>query len=152
MTTLDWSDAHHSELTASALHDILELRNRVFVVEQRCCYQDIDGLDLTQDTRHLYATRGDDLVAYARLLAPGPGDAVRIGRVIVSSSLRGQGLGQDLMTRAVAACASRWPGVPVTLAAQAHLVDFYGGLGFVAVGEPYDDDGIPHVDMVLRPA
>jgi ElaA protein len=152
MTTLDWYDAHHSELTTSVLHDILELRNRVFVVEQQCCYQDIDGLDLTQDTRHLQATKDHDLVAYARLLAPGTGGAVRIGRVIVSSSLRGQRLGQKLMTRALAACASHWPGVPVTLAAQAHLRDFYVGLGFVAVGEPYDDDGIPHVDMVLRPA
>ena len=152
MSSLVWSDAHHSELTARALHDILELRNRVFVVEQGCCYQDIDGLDLTRDTRHLFAAQNDQLVAYARLLAPDDAGAVRIGRVIVSASLRGQRLGHDLMTRAVGGCASHWPGAPVGLAAQAHLLDFYVGLGFVAVSAPYDEDGIPHVDMMLSPA
>ena len=152
MSSLVWTDAHHSELTASVLHDILELRNRVFVVEQQCWYQDIDGLDLTQDTRHLFAAQDDQLVAYARLLAPDDAGAVRIGRVIVSASLRGQRLGHELMTRAIGACASHWPGAPVALAAQAHLLDFYVGLGFVAVSEPYDEDGIPHVDMLLSPA
>jgi ElaA protein len=152
VSSLVWTDAHHSELTASVLHDILELRNRVFVVEQKCCYQDIDGLDLTHDTRHLFAAQNDQLVAYARLVAPDDAGSVRIGRVIVSASLRGQRLGHELMTRALSACASHWPGAPVTLAAQAHLMDFYVGLGFVAVSEPYEEDGIPHVDMVLSPA
>ena len=152
MSSRDWTDAHHSELTASVLHDILELRSRVFVVEQQCCYQDIDGLDLTRGTRHVFAVENDQLVAYARLLAPDDAGAVRIGRVIVSASLRGQRLGHGLMTRALAACAAHWPGVPIALAAQAHLVDFYVGLGFVAVSEPYDEDGIPHVDMLLSPA
>ena len=91
-------------------------------------------------------------MAYARLVAPDEAGVVHIGRVIVSASLRGQRLGHELMTRALGACASHWPGAPVALAAQAHLVDFYVGLGFVAVSEPYDEDGIPHVDMVLSPA
>ncbi|MGD9958433.1 GNAT family N-acetyltransferase [Nocardioides sp.] len=151
MTSLDWSDVAGDAVTAAALHALLRLRNQVFVVEQQCAYQDIDGLDLAPTTRHLGAEHDGTLVAYARLLAPAP-EAVRIGRVIVSSSVRGQRLGRQLMTRALLSCAQHWPGAPITLSAQAHLTDFYAGHDFVAVGEPYDEDGIPHVDMVHRPA
>ena len=151
MPSLDWSDVAGAELTAVALHDILALRNQVFVVEQACAYQDIDGRDLLPGTRHLGATDGGTLVAYARLLGPDP-ESVRIGRVIVSSAHRGQRLGHQLMTRALDSCATHWPAAPVALAAQAHLQEFYVRHGFVAVGAPYDEDGIPHIDMVHRPA
>ncbi len=156
-TELAWHDVHHRELTAPALYEILALRNRVFVVEQDCAYLDVDGLDLAQDTRHLYAVPaalpGSEPVAYARLLGPDfDHDAARIGRVIVSSDRRGQRLGQELLTRALASCLGHWPDAPVGLAAQAHLQEFYGRAGFVPVSEPYDEDGIPHIDMAHRPA
>jgi ElaA protein len=146
---LTWHDRHHADLSATELHDVLALRNRVFVVEQQCCYQDVDGRDLVGGTRHLCAWRGAELVAYARILAPEGGkERVHIGRVIVDASARGQQLGRQLMDRALASCERRWPGRAVQVAAQAHLEEFYGGLGFVRVSEVYDDDGIPHVDMV----
>ncbi len=51
---IDWQDLHHSDLSVSQLYALLQLRCAVFVVEQNCPYQDIDGDDL-QDID------GDDL-------------------------------------------------------------------------------------------
>jgi ElaA protein len=146
-----WHDLHHSELGVGDLYDVLALRNRVFVVEQECCYQDIDGLDLVADTRHLLARASSgSVVGYARLLAPSDvGGPARIGRVIVSSEARGQALGRRLMERALASCATHWPDAGVQLSAQAHLRAFYASLGFEATSDVYDEDGIPHVDMRL---
>ena len=155
---LTWDDLHHTELTVADLHDILALRNRVFVVEQACSYQDVDGLDLVRDTRHLLAraggaghdpSSGAPIVGYARLLAPYDGRPARIGRVIVTSEARGRRLGRTLMERALVSCAEHWPGAGVELSAQAHLVEFYTALGFVTTSDVYDDDGIPHIDMRL---
>jgi ElaA protein len=128
---------------------VLALRSAVFVVEQECAYQDPDGLDLLDGTRHLIGMSGDDgIAAYARVLAPDANHPTpRIGRVIVSDRVRGQQLGRRLMERALACCEEHWPGQPVELGAQAHLTGFYGSLGFRAVGEPYDEDGIWHVWM-----
>ncbi|RYP81051.1 GNAT family N-acetyltransferase [Nocardioides guangzhouensis] len=165
---MTWHDLHHSDLGVDDLYDVLALRNRVFVVEQDCCYQDIDGLDLVADTRHLLArassgsalaqVRGgagvQSVVGYARLLAPAAGEAgapARIGRVIVSAEARGQALGRRLMERALASCATHWPDAGVELSAQAHLRAFYASLGFEPVSDVYDEDGIPHVDMRLTP-
>ena len=91
-------------------------------------------------------------VAYARLLAPASDQAdapARIGRVIVAPESRGRALGRRLMEDALTACAAHWPDAGVQLAAQAHLRDFYVSLGFEAISDVYDDDGIPHVDMRL---
>lgn len=150
---LTWHDLHHSDLGVGDLYDVLALRNRVFVVEQECCYLDIDGLDLVADTRHLFARApSGSVVAYARLLAPASDQAdapARIGRVIVAPESRGRALGRRLMEDALTACAAHWPDAGVQLAAQAHLRDFYVSLGFEAISDVYDDDGIPHVDMRL---
>jgi len=147
---LTWHDLHHTDLTVADLHDVLALRNRVFVVEQECAYQDVDGLDLVRDTRHLLARGGDGaIVGYARLLAPYDGRPARIGRVIVTAEARGRRLGVRLMERALASCAEHWPGAGVEISAQPHLIDFYTALGFVPTSEVYDEDGIPHLDMRL---
>jgi ElaA protein len=145
---LTWADLHHSALSVRQIHDILALRNRVFVVEQTCCYQDIDGRDLAGDNRHVLGTTRGRLICYARILAPDSRtDAVRIGRVAVSKPARGNSLGRQLMTRTLAAVDEHWPDALVELSAQAHLQAFYGGLGFSPTSEVYDDDGIPHIDM-----
>jgi ElaA protein len=145
---LTWRDLHHGELTTAELHDVLALRNRVFVVEQECAYQDVDGLDLVGGTRHLLAVRGEALVGYARILAPAASGPARIGRVVVTDAVRGQRVGRRLMERALDSCGRHWPGRDVLVSAQAHLERFYRSLGFVPVSEVYDEDGIPHVDML----
>jgi len=139
-----WSDLAGTELDAPTLYDVLALRSAVFVVEQECAYQDLDGRDLLEGTRHLIG-RQVDVAAYARILAPDAELPVpRIGRVIVTSQARGRQLGRRLMERALSSCGEHWPGKPIELGGQAHLVDFYRSFGFVPIGAPYVEDGIPH--------
>jgi len=146
---ITWLDKHHRELTTTELYALLALRCAVFVVEQQCAYLDVDGDDLQGDNRHLLGMHDNQLVAYARLLAPADAASpVKIGRVIVSDSVRGARLGNRLMEQAINSCQQHWPGRDLFLSAQAHLQAFYGQHGFVAVGENYLEDGIPHVDML----
>lgn len=143
-----WRDKHHRDLTTTELYALLALRCAVFVVEQQCAYLDVDGLDLQGDNRHLLGMHNNQLVAYARLLAPADAASpVKIGRVIVSDSVRGARLGNRLMTEALASCQQHWPQRDLFLSAQAHLQAFYGQHGFEPIGETYLEDGIPHIDM-----
>ncbi|WNN43100.1 MULTISPECIES: GNAT family N-acetyltransferase [Winslowiella] len=145
---LIWQDLHHSELSVAQLYAILALRSRVFVVEQHCAYQDIDGADLAQDNRHIIGWLDDKIVAYARVLTPQQSDQpVSIGRVIIAPEARGLSLGYRLMEQAIASCEQHWPGQSIFLSAQAHLQEFYGRLGFKPVGEIYLEDDIPHIGM-----
>jgi ElaA protein len=134
-------------LSGDDVYALLALRQRVFVVEQACAYLDADGLD--RGARHLLM-RDDHglLAAYARVLDPGVRFATHaIGRVVVAPEHRGRALAHALMERAITAIEADHGRVPITLAAQAHLQRFYGRHGFVTVSSPYDEDGIPHVDM-----
>lgn len=146
--TIDWVCKHHSDLGKEQLYAILQLRAEVFVVEQKCAYQDIDGQDLEGDTRHLMGWDGDQLVAYLRLLDPQlQGGDVVIGRVIIAPVARGAGLGHELMNQALKQAEKHWPEVPIYLSAQAHLQGYYGRYGFVVAGEEYLEDEIPHIGM-----
>ncbi|TVT86603.1 GNAT family N-acetyltransferase [Pseudomonas sp. H3(2019)] len=146
--TIDWVCKHHSDLGKEQLYAILQLRTEVFVVEQKCAYQEVDGLDLDGDTCHLMAWDGDRLVAYLRLLDPiSQGGDVVIGRVVIAPQARGQGLGHELMSQALIQAEKYWPEVPIFLSAQAHLQGYYGRYGFVVVGEEYLEDDIPHIGM-----
>lgn len=134
-------------LSGADVYDLLALRQRVFVVEQHCAYLDADGLD--QGARHLLLRDAAGmLVACTRVLPPGPRfPTIAIGRVVVAPERRGEALGRRVMQETIAAIEATDGKVPMMLAAQAHLERFYGSLGFVTVSAPYDEDGIPHVDM-----
>lgn len=107
---MTWQDLHHSELTVPQLYALLKLRSEVFVVEQQCAYQDVDGDDLVGENRHLLGWRDGELVAYARILkSEETYDPVVIGRVIVSPAARGEKLGHQLMAQALASCQRHWP-------------------------------------------
>jgi ElaA protein len=143
---LSWHESPFDALTVHQLYAILALRQRVFVVEQTCAYLDADGADAP--SRHLWAERAGDIVAYVRLVPAGLKFAeVSIGRVITAPETRGTGLGRELMRRAIAACGQ----VPIRIGAQAHLEKFYGELGFVRASDVYDEDGIPHIEMLRAP-
>ncbi|MEC5344390.1 GNAT family N-acetyltransferase [Brenneria populi] len=145
---LIWHDWRVEDLNVYSLHDILALRNQVFIVGQNCPYQDLDGRDLADGNRHIAAYHQGRLAAYARLLAPSAAnDAVTIGRALVAPDVRGRRLGHRLLEHALLACARHWPQKPLYLSAQAHLQHFYAGFGFVAVGDVYDEDGIAHIAM-----
>ncbi|XMB49333.1 GNAT family N-acetyltransferase [Pseudomonas fluorescens] len=146
--TVDWVCKHHNDLGKDQLYALLRLRSEVFVVEQKCAYQDIDGQDLAGDTHHLMAWQDNELVAYLRLLDPeSQGGDVVIGRVIVSQAARGTGLGHQMLEEALERIEDIWPQTPIFLSAQAHLQKYYGRYGFVVAGEEYLEDDIPHIGM-----
>ncbi|MCL6707828.1 GNAT family N-acetyltransferase [Pseudomonas sp. R2.Fl] len=137
--------------SAAELHALLKLRVDVFVVEQKCPYNEIDGKD--PDALHLRLMEGDALIAAARLFAPaGPSKPSRIGRVVVSPDHRGKRLGEALMREAIGQCESLFPEHPIALSAQSHLERFYRSFGFTPVSEEYLEDDIPHVDMMRQMA
>jgi ElaA protein len=134
-------DATGPELTAAQLHDILRLRVDVFVVEQKAAYPEVDGRDLSPDTRHLWFEDSRGVTSYLRVLLD-PDGVRRIGRVVTAAHARGGGLAARLMDAALTV-----PGEYV-LDAQTYVQGFYARYGFVAEGAEYtDDDGIPHITM-----
>jgi ElaA protein len=137
------------DLTPRQLHDILKLRGDVFVTEQACAFSDIDGRD--PRAVHGMATRGDDVVATARLLFDDAVGLARVGRFVTQPEVRGQGVGAALMRDALAEIGRRWGAVPVMLGAQTRVQGFYERFGFVPCSEVYDEDGIPHVEMRRAP-
>lgn len=144
-----WKVLHKEDLNIEVLYDILELRCRVFVVEQTCPYQDIDGLDLKENTVHVLGFHEDKIVAYSRILHAHEGsDKIGIGRVIIDPSMRGIKLGYKLIEKTLEEIKDSFPNKKVALAAQAHLQGFYSKFGFQAVSEIYLEDDIPHIDMV----
>jgi ElaA protein len=146
--TTEWR--RFDELTAGELYELLRFRQSIFVVEQGSAYPDLDGLD--QSAWHLLAWLETELIGYLRLTATtGPPPMVRIGRVAVSPSLRRGGVGRMLMEKALILCRERFPLQAVALGAQVPLVPFYESLGFATTSEPYDDFGVAHIEMVLRP-
>jgi len=141
---LTWYERDFDELSAAQLYKLLAMRQRVFVVEQNCAYLDADGVDPA--SRHLWAEAADGAVcAYVRIVPAALKFAeVSIGRVITAPEARGMGLGRELMRRAIEACGA----VPIRIGAQAHLEKFYGELAFVRASDVYDEDGIPHIEML----
>ncbi len=140
-----------AQLSAQELYDFLRFRQQVFVVEQGSPYPDLDGFD--QSARHLLLREGNALGGYLRL-APlsGPPALVGIGRVALTPRLRGRGLGRRLMIEALRLCGEDYPDRPVVLRAQRRLAPFYQSFGFAVTSEPFDDFGVVHIEMALRPA
>ncbi|MBO9537227.1 GNAT family N-acetyltransferase [Herbaspirillum sp.] len=148
---LHWIWKTFDQLSLEQLYDAIRLRQQVFVIEQECLYPDADGFDPACLHGLGYDNEGA-LMAYARVLPPGVRYAEpSIGRLIVAEQLRGKGAGEALMKQAMARTTALYPGMPMRISAQARLERFYRRLGFISVGDLYDDTGIPHVDM-LAPA
>ncbi|HEY3908684.1 MAG TPA: GNAT family N-acetyltransferase [Stellaceae bacterium] len=135
-----------AQFSAPALYELLRFRQQIFVVEQSSPYPDLDGLD--HAAWHLLLRVDGELAGCLRLaLSPN----LRIGRVAVAPSARGQGLGRRLMAAALAFCREHYPAQSIALTAQLHLVRFYQSFGFAATSEPYDDFGLAHIHMRLAP-
>jgi ElaA protein len=148
---MNWSWQRFNDLGVDNLHDALQLRSRVFVLEQGP-YLDVDGHD--RSAWHLLGRdRGGPLLAYLRVVDPGVKyDEPSIGRVVTAPEVRGTGLGRGLMREGLAGCARHWSGRAVRISAQARLKGFYAELGFAAIGDEYLEDGIRHLQMLWRPA
>jgi ElaA protein len=145
--SLHWRFAPFAELAAREVHDLLQLRAEVFVVEQDCVFQDVDGADI--DSWHLLGRDDEALVAYCRLIPAGVKFAEpSIGRIVTSPRLRGTGRGREWMTEALRIADTLWPGSPIRIGAQQQLERFYGEFGFAKASAPYDEDGIMHIEML----
>lgn len=133
-------------LSTAEIYQILQLRSEVFVVEQNCVYQDIDGKD--DKALHLLGMYNGVLVAYARLFAPGDYfENASIGRVIVKPAFRDKKWGHDLMKEAIVGISEHFGESEITISAQLYLKKFYESHDFVATSEVYLEDDIPHIEM-----
>ncbi|WP_435413481.1 GNAT family N-acetyltransferase [Psychroserpens mesophilus] len=137
----------YQELTTQELYDLLQLRSEVFVVEQDCVYQDIDGKD--QNALHVLGYKNEKLVAYTRVFKPGDYfKEASIGRVVVKASERQHQYGYEIMKASVEAIKTHFNVTTIKISAQTYLKRFYNTLEFFEVGEEYLEDGIPHIGML----
>lgn len=152
MTAIHWDWFKFDEMSVHGLYDSLRLRSKVFVVEQDCIFLDIDNFD--QGAFHLLGRVQSDLKAYLRCIPPeifGSGFS-SLGRIVCEPTYRGNGIGRMLVEEGIAFARKQWPENSIKIGAQERLLKFYESLGFYSVSEPYDEDGIQHVDMVLDKA
>jgi len=159
MTAIHYGWYRLADLSGSVVHEIIRLRESVFVVEQACAYQEADALD--EHAWHLLARVGTDvsqrpehgtLAAYLRVVDPGAKYAEpSIGRVLTASEHRRVGLGRPLMRQAIVRARAVHGPVGIRISAQCYLQGFYESLGFDVTGQAYLEDDIPHVEMWLAP-
>ncbi len=151
MGPIRWEVMRFDALAGQQVYAILQARAAVFVVEQHCVYQDMDGLDL-QSLHVCGWSRERELAAYARITPPGLrfGEP-SIGRVLTVPAWRGAGLGRALMAQAIESVQTRYPQQAIRISAQCYLEAFYRQIGFRAVRGPYAEDGISHVEMLRDP-
>jgi len=135
------------ELTTQELYDILQLRSEVFVVEQDCVYQDLDGKD--QKALHVIGYKENKIVAYTRIFNPGfYFEEASIGRVVVAENQRQHKYGYDIMRASIDAVKEHYNETIIKISAQCYLKKFYTNLGFNEIDEEYLEDGIPHIAMI----
>ena len=143
---LEFKIKRFEELSTVELYELLQLRSEVFVVEQNCVYQDIDGKD--QKALHILGYYQGNLAAYSRLFDKGYYfDEASIGRVVVSPKYRDKKFGHDLMKTSIQAISDFYGEDIITISAQEYLQKFYESHGFVKISEMYLEDDIPHIRM-----
>jgi len=147
---MEWILKKYNELTLDEFHNILQLRISVFVVEQDCPYQELDGKDSI--AYHLFAFAEENpsqIIAYTRIFKPGDYyEKAAIGRVVVHPDFRKDGLGYELIVKSISHIKKLFKTTKIKIGAQTYLKKFYNSLGFTKEGEDYIEDGIPHIYMV----
>ena len=148
---VEWRWAHFDALAPADLYAITQARISVFIVEQTCPYQDADGADPA--CYHLWTLAGGQAVAaYLRVVPPGVKYAEpSLGRILTTAAGRGTGLGRALVAEGIRRIESMYGMQPIRIGAQRYLLAFYKSFGFERTGFDYDEDDIPHSEM-LRPA
>ncbi len=135
------------ELTLEELYEILKIRVDVFVVEQKCPYPEIDGLD--KDAYHLILRDENGIAAYLRVLKAGTKFAEpSLGRILTAR--RGEGLGAEIVRRGIEFIREKFGGGKIKIEAQVYARGFYEKLGFKQCSEPFWDDGIEHIEMIFE--
>lgn len=145
MSTVALKRSWALDLDTATLYQLLKLRVEVFVVEQKCAYPELDGLDLLPETRHFWLDDEGEIISTLRLLEEHENGvkSFRIGRVCTSVPARGHGYTTRLVRAALAEAGS----ATVRLSAQTYLVDLYAKFGFKPDGDEFEEDGIMHLPM-----
>ncbi|MEN2466971.1 GNAT family N-acetyltransferase [Ornithinibacillus sp. JPR2-1] len=147
---MDWHIKKFQKLTNDELYEILKARTDIFVVEQDCPYPELDNQD--QESLHFYLTVDRELAAYIRLIPKGLKyeNYAAIGRVLVVKKFRSHGYARQIMEKGIRYIHEQWHENEIKIQAQVYLKKFYGSFGFEQVSKEYLEDGIPHIDMVLK--
>ena len=149
MDEIKWHCKSFTELTVNELYEIMKLRSEVFVVEQNCVYLDADGKD--EKSYHFYGAANGSIAAYARLLPPNLSfKEASIGRVLTAPSQRRKGFGIVLMQKCIAKTLDVFNTTEIKIGGQLYLKSFYEGLQFKQYSDVYDEDGIPHIEMIYK--
>ena len=136
-------------ISKEELYDVLSLRQRVFIIEQDCFYEDLDYSD--QVANHLLLYKGNKLIGYSRVFPPGiKYDAASIGRIVTDLDYRGKGYGRSITQESIRFLKNNYPGSDITISAQYRLVNFYEDLSFKREGDVYLEDDIDHIKMTLE--
>jgi len=144
--TIEWKIRRFEALSVKEMYSLLQLRSKVFIVEQNCIYQDVDGKDYK--ALHLIGEYDGKIVAYARLFKSGDYfENASIGRVVIDSDYRDKKCGYDLMREAITGIQHHFGETKITISAQLYLQHFYENNGFVKTSEMYLEDDIPHIEM-----
>ena len=142
---ISWKIKHYNELSRDLLYLILKIRQEVFIIEQNCNYLDADSID--ESSHHLLGFLDGDLIAYMRIVDPGKiYKNVSFGRILVRKEHRGEGVGHQLMKKAIDFCDPKHR--CIVMSAQLYLLEFYKEFDFFPTGEEYLEDNIPHIKMV----
>ena len=142
---ISWEWKHYNELSKDMLYLILKIRQEVFVIEQDCNYLDADGID--RNSHHLLGFLDGDLIAYMRIVDQGQKcENISFGRILVKKEYRGDGIGRQLMQKAIDLFSSQHD--YISMSAQLYLLEFYKEFNFEPVGEEYLEDNIPHIKMI----
>lgn len=146
---IQWAWKSYLELTKDELYSILKFRQEIFAVEQKSWYLDVDGLD--QDAHHLLGFLDNDIVGYLRLLRPKKKYSESLlGRILIHKKYRGSGSGHFLVQEGIRMSKKFYPDSAIKISAQEHLENFYNFHDFHKIGQVYDEDGIPHISMLLK--
>lgn len=146
---LSFSCLPFSALSSKELYQIIQLREKVFIVEQECAYLDCDSKDIP--SYHLSGFLDKNLIAYARLVPIGISydNFASIGRIVVNEKYRSLGIGKKLVEESIRNCHKLFPNKKIKISAQCYLKSFYQELGFTAIDDEYQEDGIPHIAMIF---
>ena len=142
-----WHD--FDSISKEELYDVLSLRQKVFIIEQDCFYEDLDYSD--HDANHLLLYKDNKLIGYSRVFPPGiKYDAASIGRIVIDLEYRGKGYGKSITQESIQFLNSNFPESDITISAQYRLIDFYEDQGFKREGSVYLEDDIEHIKMTLK--
>lgn len=146
---MNWNVKKFEELKCEEIYKILQIRNKIFIVEQKCVYQDCDGKD--KKSYHLYLEDKGEIISYLRILPRKVSyNEVSIGRVLVNKNYRGMGIARKMMIKAINFIEKNLGEKEIKIQAQCYLIDFYKSLGFKEISNEYLEDNIPHIDMLYK--